>query len=638
MKYAFKVAIHLTIVLAGFILAYALRRGLGPEWWLTNPQARLVIFWAVGYAALAGLLEAFFRIERTTWRYSSAREVIRLAQSTGLTSLFFLAAIFLSNRGISLPRSTLLLSWLLSLCGLVGVRLLWRLAFDRSLAMSLLLPGLIEPKTSARPLVIVGDASQADAFLRRHAAEGYADYRPIAIIGRDAGLRGQFLHGIPVTGIADEFEGALYEAARRTRSTQPLALLFLRDPVLELGLTSQQIGRLRAEGVQLLRLPSMAELKQKGAPALRELKLEEFLPRKPVSLDPAPIQQLVRGRRVLVTGAGGSIGSEICRQLVGFGCAHISLIDHSEFLLFEIEREIAALQQDGTRRALLCNVRDGARVQAVFEEERPDIVFHAAALKHVTLVEGNPGEGVLTNVKGTMHVVEASRACGAGQMVLISTDKAVDPTSIMGATKRIAESLLPRGSTDTRFCAVRFGNVLGSAGSVVPIFRKQIEQGGPVTVTDPNVQRYFMTIPEAVQLVLHATVLSAASPSEQPRKFTLEMGEPVKIIDLARQMIEIYGLKADRDIEIQITGLKPGEKMSEALIDEDEVVEPCMDFISEIVAEADGRDHRKAVDRLIATAEGAKPANVADKVLQTVAVIRGDDAGRGGKIERLAQA
>jgi O-antigen biosynthesis protein WbqV len=350
----------------------------------------------------------------------------------------------------------------------------------------------------------------------------------------------------------------------------------------------------------------------------------------------------VAGKRALVTGAGGSIGSEIARQLVALGCSHISLLDHSEFLLFEIHREIERAAQNGgaSHRAILCNVRDEARVREVFMEERPDLVFHAAALKHVTLVENNPCEGTLTNVLGTWNVAAAARQCAAREMVMISTDKAVDPTNIMGATKRIAEALLPaHADGNTRYCVVRFGNVLGSAGSVVPIFRDQIQRGGPVTVSHPDVERYFMTIPEAVQLVLHATALRSGDEKEGLRKFVLEMGKPVKIADLARQMIELSGNTPGADIAIQITGLRPGEKLTETLIDDNEISNPCVPGITEISSEvAEKHIGPNDVSALSALARSGDDLEVRELVASLLSAVRQGPAmpdaprGRGRKV------
>jgi len=619
MSYGYKFTVHIVLVFCAFVAAYALRRGLWIDWWLTNPEAIPVLVWAGMYAVVAGFFEAIFRTERTAWRFSSVADVARLAQTTGLTALAFLAVIFLSNRAISLPRSTLVLSWLLSLFGLVGIRLAWRVTTDRRLVRSLFFMPLRRRRSDARPLVLVGPLQLAETYLRRYAGGYDQEYQPLSIVASTSNLIGQLVFGVPVAGTLKDLEVIVERVSHDPEEAK--ALLFLDDPILKLGLTAEQIGRLRADGWTLLRQPNLAEIQQGGG-GLREMRLEEFLPRAPISLNASPVKTLVNGRRVLVTGAGGSIGSEICRQLAGLGCAHLTMIDHSEFLLFEIDREIAGLGHDGTRRAVLCNVRDADRVKRVFEEEKPEIVFHAAALKHVTLVEENPCEGVLTNVKGTLHVIEAAKAVSARQMVLISTDKAVDPTNLMGSTKRIAESLLPHGRQGTRFCAVRFGNVLGSAGSVVPIFKRQIEAGGPVTVTHEDVERYFMTIPEAVQLVLHATALSHASPASTPRKFVLEMGSPVKIIDLARRMIEISGLRVDDDIAIEITGLKPGEKLSESLVDDNEDVRPCVEHISEISGKSDLSPATINLGALIAAAERDDRERAIAEIRQAVECIR----------------
>jgi O-antigen biosynthesis protein WbqV len=327
-------------------------------------------------------------------------------------------------------------------------------------------------------------------------------------------------------------------------------------------------GRLNSDGIRLLRLPSIVELAQHDSLTLlpmREINIEELLARDPIELDRHAIATLIRGRRVLVTGAGGSIGSELCRQVAAFDCSHLTLLDYSEASLFRIDREMGDAFPQIPRSTILCDVRNAQRLTTIFKDETPDLVFHAAALKHVPLVERHPCEGVLTNLMGTRNVAEASKACGAGQMVLISTDKAVDPTNVMGATKRLAETLIqaqPATGGGPRFSVVRFGNVLGSAGSVVPIFASQIERGGPVTVTHPDMERFFMTIPEAAQLVLHATATCAEGQGREARLFVLEMGEPVRIMDLARQMIALSGR---RDVEILTTGLRPGEKLTEAL-------------------------------------------------------------------------
>jgi O-antigen biosynthesis protein WbqV len=323
-----------------------------------------------------------------------------------------------------------------------------------------------------------------------------------------------------------------------------------------------------------------------------------------------------------VTGAGGSIGSELCRQVAAFDCAHLTLVDYSEPSLFEIDREMGNAFPQVSRSTILCDVRNATRLTAIFREETPDLVFHAAALKHVPLVERHPGEGVLTNVIGTWNVAEAAKTCGAGQMVLISTDKAVDPTNAMGATKRLAEAIIQsqQSTEETRFSAVRFGNVLGSAGSVVPIFKQQIERGGPVTVTHPDMERFFMTIPESAQLVLHATATSAEGERRDARLFVLEMGEPVKIMDLARQMIALSGRK---DVEIQITGLRPGEKLTEALLDETERSIPCGPNVMEVVTSSALKINSDHLARLEALAALNEVGDLRRALFDLVGQIRG---------------
>lgn len=308
-----------------------------------------------------------------------------------------------------------------------------------------------------------------------------------------------------------------------------------------------------------------------------------LLHRPQVELDTEGLRNFYSGKRILVTGAGGSIGSEICKQALSLGAAHVTLVDHSELALYEIDRAIR--EQFGTTHAqpILCSIRRKERLAAVVKAQAPDVIFHAAALKHVPMVELNPCEAVLTNVLGTQYVIDAAKAAGVKQLVLISSDKAVAPSSLMGATKRMAEHLIRSQITGThQACVVRFGNVLGSTGSVVPLFRSQIERGGPITLTDKDAERYFMTIFEAVQLVLTAAMTNAQTPENHSGLYILEMGEPVRIYDLATRMIQLYGLKLDKDIKITFTGLREGEKITEALVDDNEIRKALLPGIFEV--------------------------------------------------------
>lgn len=577
-----KFGIHVSLLFLGLVFAYQLRRPVSPEWWWTDQDAVRVVGWAALYAAIGAGVELVFQSERSAWRFASMREVVGLVRNVTITNLLFLGLIFFIDRGFQLPRSVLPLTWLVSLALLVGFRMVWRLPHDPALASHFLPSWWRGVQTDRTPTLIVGPMASADRQLRMLQGDPTGKYQPVAVITPNEDEVGVRLHGVPFIG--DVATWAQGQSAALQLSS-PHAIVFLDDPVQVYGLSTERIGELRRSGHALLKPQSLAELDggTLGAGRLEEIPLEDFLPRKPINLDVGPVRKLVAGKRVLVTGAGGSIGSELCRQLVSFGCARLSMVDHSEFLLFEIDRELAAIGSAADRCAIIANVRDGARMQEIMRTERPAIVFHAAALKHVALVENNPEEGVLTNVLGTWNVIQAAVTHGVDQFVLISTDKAVAPTNVMGATKRIAETLLDlvQGHA-TQLTAVRFGNVLGSAGSVVPIFRRQIASGGPVTVTDPEVNRFFMTIPEAVQLVLNSAAIGVTGSNLAPRKFLLEMGESVKIVDLARQMIELNGQVPDVDIKIEFTGLKPGEKLAEVLSDDGEEVHQCVDGIMEL--------------------------------------------------------
>jgi O-antigen biosynthesis protein WbqV len=325
------------------------------------------------------------------------------------------------------------------------------------------------------------------------------------------------------------------------------------------------------QGIPVRQAPRPTELREAGGIELKPVKLEDLLNRDQVSLDRDGMARLVRGRRVLVTGAGGSIGSELARQVAALEPSELTLLDNSEFALWQIDVELGESYPALVRHPVIADVRDESRIRAAFANARPDLVFHAAALKHVPMVEANPGEGMLTNAGGTRIVVDAAASCQAIATVLISSDKAVNPSSLMGASKRLAEMYCQALDAEARNCGgmhcvtVRFGNVLGSTGSVVPLFRRQLARGGPLTVTHPDMQRYFMTVREAVSLVLQASVVGIEEGLPDGGIFVLDMGKPVKIVDLARQMIRLAGLRPDLDVPIQFTGLRPGEKLFEEL-------------------------------------------------------------------------
>jgi O-antigen biosynthesis protein WbqV len=584
-QHTLKIAIHIATALLAYLAAYGFVISPPAAWWVSD-AARQVWLLAVLYAAIAALVELRFQTEGSSWRYVSVNDSLALGRSTFLTGLLFLLVAFVLIRADAVPRSVLLITWVLHLGGLATVRVLRRTAHEKSLIRAFA-PLLHREDQGKSRLLILGELAVADAFLRELARDSDPAYRPVAILSLATADKGRMVRDVPVTGTVEDLQQTVKSFADAGRGVQ--AVLFLSPPELLGFLTPESLGTLRNEGLVLLRLPRISEVTATSGSlpsAVREVSLEELLARPSVTLDLGHIHQFINGKRVLVTGAGGSIGSEICRQVAAFGCGRLTMLDNSEFGLFRIGREIreAFPALDGVER--LCDIRDARRTLVCVMAEAPDIIFHAAALKHVTLVEHHPSEGVLTNVIGTSNLAEAARRAEVRHMVMISTDKAVDPNNIMGATKRLAEAVVRgfHGLSKTSFSVVRFGNVLGSAGSVVPIFRDQIQRGGPVTVTDPEVERYFMTIPEAVQLVLHATAETAVRDLSHPSVFVLDMGAPVKILDLAKTMIRLQGLVVDKDIRIEFTGLRPGEKLTESLIDTNERVLSRLPSVVEVVA------------------------------------------------------
>jgi O-antigen biosynthesis protein WbqV len=633
------VVLDALIAAAAFVAAYMIApphlHGLAPA----LPSMNLIQL-VLLYTALAAGFSLLFRRELSPWRYTSIPDAMVLTRMAVLTVGVFLLWVFVLDRARSLPRPTLFLAPLFQAAGSMGLRVVRRALHEHALGSFAHFKAVGDRVSQAPPLLLIGPPALADTYLRDAARSYDRSYSPVGILAPDPRDVGQQVRGVCILDTSDNLEGTLADLRRWNR--YPRALLFLDEPGRLKSLTADLLGRLKTDGVRLLRLPSIVELAQHEGVTLmpmREINIEELLAREPIELDRVAIAKLVRGRRVLVTGAGGSIGAELCRQIAAFECGHIALLDYSETALFEIERELAEISPQIARRAMLCDVRNAGRLTNLFVDEKPDLVFHAAALKHVSMVERHPCEGVLTNVVGTWNVAEAAKACGARQMVLISTDKAVDPTNVMGATKRLAESVIQgQQSTgrDTRFAAVRFGNVLGSAGSVVPIFKSQIERGGPVTVTHPEMERFFMTIPEAAQLVLHATATNAEGDGRDARLFLLEMGKPVRILDLARQMIALSGRTVGKDIEIEITGLRPGEKLTEALLDETERSVPCAPKVMEVISASALRVTAGHLAELEQLAEAGQVEEVRRALFDVVAQIRGDKPGTAPTLRVVA--
>src|SRR4051794_27849575 len=554
-----------------FVLALYLRVG---DEMLTILEPKLIVLYGVAFTLIAGAVFLVTGLYRGIWRYASLPDLFNIARAATLTELIFLPVMFLFTRLDTLPRSFLLIDWLVLVALLGGPRLCYRLFKDRRL------DHLFErDRVASVPVLLISTKDGADTFIRECVRDPHALYRVVGMLSDTPSRVGRQIYGVPVLGTIDSLEKIVVDLDRRGRRPHKLV-------ITTQGLAGDEVRRLldRADAlaIPVARLPRLTEFHQtltEPARFVEPIALEDLLGRPQAVLDREAMARLICGRRVLVTGAGGTIGSELARQIAAFAPARLILLDGSEFLLYEIDGELRERCPELAIVPLLGDVRDRRRVEAVISGEQPQIVFHAAALKHVPMVEANPIEGVLTNVIGTRNVAEAARAFGAAQVVMISTDKAVDPASVMGATKRLAESFCQaldlqeanrgarHGLSGTRFFTVRFGNVLGSTGSVVPLFTRQLASGGPLTVTHPEASRFFMTVREAVELVLEAssTMPGAASGETRGKIFVLDMGEPVKIVELARQMIRLAGKRPERDVAIVYTGLRPGEKLHEAL-------------------------------------------------------------------------
>ncbi|EWY41334.1 polysaccharide biosynthesis protein CapD [Skermanella stibiiresistens SB22] len=530
-----------------------------------------------------------FGLYRGIWRYASAPDLIQVTKAATIVSVVSVLLLFLLTRLDTIPRSIPVIQWFVLLFLLGAPRFGYRLFKDRHLALSEFSRGEYRV-----PVLLVGAGDGADQLIRALSQAPQAAYRVVGVLDDKGGRIGRSIRGVPVLGGIDDLMGVVESLHRR--GVKPQRLIVTKPENEHDGdLIRRLLDIAEPLGLPLSRLPNLTEFKDAlgaGKIELRPIAVEDLLGRPQTVLNRDAISGLIAGRRVLVTGAGGTIGSELTRQIAALGPAELTLVDAGEFNLYTIDGEIRGHYRDLACHSVIADVRDRARVLRLFQDMTPELVFHAAALKHVPLVEANPEEGVLTNAIGTRNVADAARAVGTRAMVLISTDKAINPSSVMGATKRAAESycqsldLAPitapvldgldqaadRGACmgGTRFMTVRFGNVLGSSGSVVPLFQRQLAAGGPLTVTHPDMRRYFMTVREAVELVLQASAYGSAHPQGRGRIFVLDMGEPVKIVDLARNMIRLVGLRPDQDIKIEFTGLRPGEKLFEELLSEGE--------------------------------------------------------------------
>lgn len=522
------------------------------------PQQQLELFWEcllvmLIVKPLVFLVTGFYN---NLWRYASLQDAIELLKGVTISSFLSIGAVFFLRQFTPVPRSVFVLDWFLLFVLLAASRLVWRL-WRETYVVNRSCEG---PRT-----LIIGAGEAGSLLLKEIRRQPHAAYNVYGFVDDDPEKKGMKLHGVPVLG--------------RTKQLKSLIVANeIEDVIIAMpsanGKTIKTImEQCRNANVTFKTLPSISEIIDGTVKVsqIKNVEIEDLLGREPVELDRTVIGNYLTGKRVMVTGAAGSIGSEICRQVAQFLPAKLILLEQAETPLYEIEKELAADFPDIRIMPLIADVRDREKIMTAFDEFTPEVVFHAAAYKHVPMMEYNPAQAILNNVFGSRNVADAAHQFKVHTMVMVSTDKAVNPTNVMGASKRAAEiyvQALSRTSR-TKYTTVRFGNVLGSNGSVIPLFKEQIAKGGPVTVTDKRIIRYFMTIPEASQLVLQAGGIGNGG-----EILVLDMGEPVRILDLAEELIRLSGLTPYEDIDIAITGLRPGEKLFEELLIDGEGVLP----------------------------------------------------------------
>ena len=540
-------ALHLLLIVVGYRLAFELRFDFNtpPEeaelFWISVP---LLIVLRLATYAVAGVFRAY-------WLHFGLQDLLTLALAVTLSSLTFVVVLFLSHLFPGVPRSVLLVDWASAIFFAGGIPFIARALREGPVPFA-------TPR--GRRTLIIGAGERAEQVLREARRAEMCALHPVGLIDLNGARRGRTIRGVRVVGTADDLPAVsqMLKAEFAIIALEPGELPEMR----------RVVDQCIAGGLEFKTLPSLHELLEStaGVNQLRNVRLEDLLGRPPVNLDLAPVAADLRNRVILLTGAAGSIGSELARQIAPFGPARMILLDQAESDLYFVHLELRDAHPGLDLVPVICDITNATRLEQVYAQYRPDYVVHAAAYKHVPLMEINVVEAVRNNVLGTLLVATTAVRYGATKVLLISTDKAIRPSSIMGATKRIAERIifglpnLHRSGTDFR--AVRFGNVLASKGSVIPLFERQLAAGGPITVTHPLVQRYFMTIPEAAQLVLQAGSLSETAGAIA----MLEMGEPVRILDLAEKLIRFSGRVPGRDVSISFTGLRPGEKLTEDLI------------------------------------------------------------------------
>jgi FlaA1/EpsC-like NDP-sugar epimerase len=574
--------VDLLLIIVAALGSYALRLDLGPLFVYYLPQA----YYLIGVSLIVKPVVFYlFGLYRRLWVYASIRElmIILAAVTTASVAVSVVLVILRATGSLpNYPRGTLPIDYLLTLALIGGLRFGMRLLAESKTWSQ-------EPARRKRRILVVGAGDAGELMVREMQKNAQLMQVPVCFVDDDPAKQRKQIHGVPVLGTINELA--------RVVSQKRIDEVIISIPSAPGRVVRHVADICRSKGVPFRTMPGLYELLggKVNVNRLREVEITDLLRREPAHLDEALIGESLAGRRVLVTGAGGSIGRELCRQIARWGPAELVLFGHGENSIFETLLELGENFPILPLHPVIGDVRDHDRLDNVFDSFNPQMVFHAAAHKHVPLMEVNVEEAITNNVLGTRNVVEAALSSGVERLVMISSDKAIRPSSVMGATKRLAEAqVLDAARRSGRaYSVVRFGNVLGSRGSVIPIFKRQIARGGPVTVTHPDMRRYFMTIPEAVHLVLQAFAMGKGG-----EVFVLNMGEQVRILDLAEDLIRLSGLEPGKDIEIVFTGIRPGEKLSEELWDSWAKYEPTAHPDIVLLAEEDRLSGTELVNKV----------------------------------------
>ena len=587
--------------MAAFFFAFLLRfEGIFPQQYYANFPYYLLIF-----ACLNLIFLHYERLYAFSWSYVGLKELAKLWKALTYAAVIFMLLIFIDRDTFGFfagfPRSVVLLSYLMSLIFIGGLRISKRLWSEFKMGS---LPA------TGKPTLIVGAGRQGEHLIR-HLQNAQSVYRVIGIVDSSPTNQGISVHGVPVLGYLENIPKIV-----RDYDVQRIVIAFESDHARDVRKTTQFAREAGVTDIKIM--PEYSELLGQALSFrdLKEISVEDLLGREPAKIDTGEIKKFLHGKKIMVVGAAGSIGSELCRQISQFLPDKLLLLDFNESGLFELENELRRSFPNAEFKTIIANVFDKQKIEIVIAEHRPEIIFHAAAYKHVPLMEGHPEEAAKINILGTSYLAEAAIKYGVKKFVFISTDKAVKPICVMGKAKRAAEIIVKTLNEEesTKFVSVRFGNVLNSRGSIVPLFQEQIKRGGPVTVTHPDMIRYFMTIPEAALLVMEAGAIGKGG-----EVFILDMGKPIKIIELAKELIRISGYTPDVDIPISITGIRPGEKIFEELLTKEEGT-TATKWEKIFIAKVENSVSRKEIESRLRGLESyfKKPEQSKEKILKII--------------------